>query len=480
MKAVNIQWDNTEGTEGTLPSEITIPNSVLYGVEIGNKSVTSIYNDKVEAISDYLTEKTGFCHNGFAIRTEPSDAVRYCHAHGIGIVENGKTKEISDEYVQHYSSQDSCIKYAVVAMMSPIDLDEWITLNKVLGIKLSFEDAEKINGILWEDYNYSVLDVADDERQPLILPESVFSWIRDRLSELTDGTMEAEIYPSGYDDRISAATVQSALSEYQEEALSSIKFSDHLYNKIYEMFEDYNSFNFEIDYLFDQIEKAVEKESAAFQKAYSELKSELSPTEMLEEAGFNGFKFDINLFLSEYKINLLLATKAEENMDMSSIMDMCREGQETATDNALTFLINQQGHELSELKEENPDNGFVKSVIEEIDNFPYYSMAALTVCISAGGQTLLDLLDAYTSGEYDVSVSRNSFVGLFNAWLGTGSWFDIKLERDFTFPVSLIKEIQFEGANRGYGYYTVNKVYDFIPSVWRGEVRVAENEETHV
>lgn len=131
--------------------------------------------------------------------------------------------------------------------------------------------------------------------------------------------------------------------------------------------------------------------------------------------------------LAEYKINLLLATKAEENMDMSSIMDMCREGQNTATDNALT------------------------------------------VCISAGGQTL-----SYTSGKYDVSVSKNSFVGLFNEWLGTGASFDIKLEKDFIFPVSLIKEIRFEGANRRYGYHTVKKVYDFIPSVWRGEVRVAK------
>ena len=82
---------------------------------------------------------------------------------------------------------------------------------------------------------------------------------------------------------------------------------------------------------------------------------------------------------------------------------------------------------------------------------------ALTVCISAGGQTLLDLLDAYTSGKYDVSVSKNSFVGLFNEWLGTGASFDIKLEKDFIFPVSFIKEIRFEGANRRYGYYTVKK-----------------------
>ena len=64
------------------------------------------------------------------------------------------------------------------------------------------------------------------------------------------------------------------------------------------MFEDYKSFDTETDYLFGQIEKAVKKESDAFKKAYSELKSELSPDEILVEAGFNGFKFNINSFLS--------------------------------------------------------------------------------------------------------------------------------------------------------------------------------------
>ena len=49
MKAINIQWD-TDVQE--LPNEIEIPEN--------------IQNDG-EAISDYLSDVTGFCHKGFEL-----------------------------------------------------------------------------------------------------------------------------------------------------------------------------------------------------------------------------------------------------------------------------------------------------------------------------------------------------------------------------------------------------------------------------
>lgn len=50
-KAVNIQWD-TDGEEVDLPEEVLIP----FGME-----------DDKEAVSDYLSDSTGFCHKGFSI-----------------------------------------------------------------------------------------------------------------------------------------------------------------------------------------------------------------------------------------------------------------------------------------------------------------------------------------------------------------------------------------------------------------------------
>ncbi len=56
MKACNIQWDfdgDEEAKESVvLPDEIDIPKEI---------------EDDVDAISDYLTDTTGWCHKGFSI-----------------------------------------------------------------------------------------------------------------------------------------------------------------------------------------------------------------------------------------------------------------------------------------------------------------------------------------------------------------------------------------------------------------------------
>lgn len=51
MKAINIEWDIDDENElETLPTEIDIP---------------SVLKDDKEAISDYLSDVTGFCHKCF-------------------------------------------------------------------------------------------------------------------------------------------------------------------------------------------------------------------------------------------------------------------------------------------------------------------------------------------------------------------------------------------------------------------------------
>lgn len=58
MKAMNIKWD-TDGDEELakeLPDTIEIPE------ELANEAKD--LNDENEAISDYLSDVTGFCHYG--------------------------------------------------------------------------------------------------------------------------------------------------------------------------------------------------------------------------------------------------------------------------------------------------------------------------------------------------------------------------------------------------------------------------------
>ena len=62
MKAINILWDvDAEEDIDFLPDAVEIPDDVIrhaYG------------NDVEEAISDYLTDLTGYCHRGFELIEE--------------------------------------------------------------------------------------------------------------------------------------------------------------------------------------------------------------------------------------------------------------------------------------------------------------------------------------------------------------------------------------------------------------------------
>lgn len=59
MKATNIQWDVDRKKDlKFLPKEIDIPDDIAYNE---NGDVDE------EAISDYLSDETGFCHYGFKI-----------------------------------------------------------------------------------------------------------------------------------------------------------------------------------------------------------------------------------------------------------------------------------------------------------------------------------------------------------------------------------------------------------------------------
>lgn len=52
MKAVNILWDvDDEKDLEFLPEEMELPDGMT----------------DMEEISDYLTDETGFCHNGFCV-----------------------------------------------------------------------------------------------------------------------------------------------------------------------------------------------------------------------------------------------------------------------------------------------------------------------------------------------------------------------------------------------------------------------------
>ena len=60
MKAVKIRWDIDYDDNGNLPTEIEIPENVV-------KEATDEDRIDDEVISDYITNLTGYCHQGFEI-----------------------------------------------------------------------------------------------------------------------------------------------------------------------------------------------------------------------------------------------------------------------------------------------------------------------------------------------------------------------------------------------------------------------------
>lgn len=60
MKAVKIRWDIDYDDNGDLPTEIEIPENVV-------KEATDEDRIDDEVISDYITNLTGYCHQGFEL-----------------------------------------------------------------------------------------------------------------------------------------------------------------------------------------------------------------------------------------------------------------------------------------------------------------------------------------------------------------------------------------------------------------------------
>lgn len=65
IHATNILWD-TDGYYITLPDTVEIPKEIYACTDHTN--TTELCECIVEAVSDYVTNTTGFCHKGFTIK----------------------------------------------------------------------------------------------------------------------------------------------------------------------------------------------------------------------------------------------------------------------------------------------------------------------------------------------------------------------------------------------------------------------------
>ena len=151
-------------------------------------------------------------------------------------------------------------------------------------------------------------------------------------------------------------------------------------------------------------------------------------------------------------------------------------------DNALSYLVNQQGHSIAEVYG-NGDNAFIRSVREEIDENSSEAMSELCALVRMDGQQMLDFIEKQHEATDSLVLPKDyATMGIFNQWSGCGGMLDIQLEKDAVLPLSMVREFQIEGV-RGdtnlWGGYTVDEVYGLVGSAWM-PVHYGEGTETGV
>lgn len=226
------------------------------------------------------------------------------------------------------------------------------------------------------------------------------------------------------------------------------------------------------DEFYTQIEKDIKNSDEQIRAYYEENSDNLS--EDLAEAGYKGVDYNIASVLDRININVnvMIAPYNEQNFDMNSIITAFGSDYQTAEldlvdpeylDNGVTYLIHQQGHTLMELYDElfgnNTTNSkLVKSVASEIQNNNAESMSGLTACATIKAMTYGNILKLIQTKNGYLEFPENTAMGIYNSWVGSGSTFDIELEKPFIVPVAYVRSIT-PDTSLDNGEYSVSDVY---------------------
>lgn len=156
-KSIEINPDDYfESFEGEFPfkpqdleeerHEVTREEAIQYALNQG----TGIVNFTMDAVAVLETAET--------TRLEEEQAKRHGYEHPRYV-----DKETAD-WLYEGAKTDPVIYTAITTDMSLLDMDEWHALNEITNLPLSREDEYAINGILWENYDLSPMDIDTDKR----------------------------------------------------------------------------------------------------------------------------------------------------------------------------------------------------------------------------------------------------------------------------------------------------------------------------
>ena len=316
---------------------------------------------------------------------------------------------------------------------------------------------------------------------------------------------EVKQNPDGYElffgryEQIESSTIAGAFQEYRDmvnkakekgtepDYTSFASFlEDHIYEKwnLWEMIDDQTKSDFEHNRTPEEV---------AIVDEYLEQEG-ISLGEALDNEGFAGVSWDIKDIMSDYHMNLMFTTPNEQNYDMGSIPNMFYdvqeldydlqkmkpEIQEQHFDNVLSYLVHQQGYQMSQVAEvfytgEPTTDKFLQSVVDELDGYATsWSMMELTALVTLDSDGF-DVLDQIAKGEGTIKLSKDTMMGLFNEWQGAGGSLEIELHKPFVIPADMVRNVQIEGQKSDSVHgYTVNDVYALDGSAWKGTVETTD------
>ena len=297
-----------------------------------------------------------------------------------------------------------------------------------------------------------------DKIQSIKARKAYLAFLKEEIETRCNKDGCCEIYWD-YRDELSPSSILSAYNQALNDEIMC--FRDFLNNEIYEL-----NFDYDTD-MFDEIVAEINSsDNELVIQGYDETNSIYDDA---AECGYNGVDANLDGILrnTRLKVNIMFATDCERNYDMSSIIgafgnysrpafDFNKQNLENGYndfDNALTYLIHQQGHTVNEvfgcMLRGDETNDFLKSIDSELANNTSEGLSELTCLIELSGEDILSFFNTITSQTPEnqfLSFSKDTMIGIFNEWSGGGSLLEVQLEKPFVVPVSMIRNVQVEGA----------------------------------
>lgn len=308
--------------------------------------------------------------------------------------------------------------------------------------------------------------------------EVYIAWLREKLEDYCNDDGSYEVYWD-YDDSITPDQLVEAVDNWKSEGYTSPEsyLASTLYDTVGEAQESqlYVSILDDLNDAPDEVRACWDESTGIWDDLY--------------EAGYTGIDMNLDDLLSRssFNVNVFFATEAERNFDMGSIVNAfgndyreprLEDVDAEDLDNALSYLVNQQGHSIAEVYG-NADNAFIRSVREEINENSSEAMSELCALVRMDGQQMLDFIEKRNEAKDSLVLPKDyATVGIFNQWAGCGGMLDIQLEKDAVLPLSMVRGFQVEGQPDPDGY-TVNETYGLVGSAWM-PVHYREGIETGV